>query len=894
MTPPGGFTTTYEHTFLTTEITTPGDPDTLTRITRDLDGRTASSEQYDAESEKWLETTYVYGDFGLLRKVIDPEENVTSFEYDKLGRKTGSFEPDAGHTSIHYDGLGNVTKKVLGGSVTEYTDRDALGRLREQVDSDGVTTFTWDDKPHGIGKLGQSVSPDGVAHDFTYDVYSRPKSETWTLDGAAYTFTSAYDIHGRLKVRSYPTSTGGLQVKVAHHYNPFGHLHLIDGVDPTTQTTTPFWQTYAVAATGGITNGLFGNGVTAERSYDPETGRLDWIKDVGVLFQSFTYDFAGRVKTQEESSGRREEFTYDSLARLATWTLFPKGHADGTERVTTFHYDPLGSLLSEDIHQAGNVDTIVHSSGVSLYGPHTAAGPHTFDDRGRLENPNGRTTTYTEFDLPRQIGETHFRYDAEGTRVAKVGPAGTVITLGGLYERHIDAQGTTDVYKIPGPEGVVAQISLNPAEPNGGKVTYIHGGRKGSVHVASSAAGAPEPTLYYDPFGARITFHGTPVASVPGDLNIGFNGLDHDDELGLINQRGRVYNPLLRRFLTPDPIVSNPLNGQTWNPYSYVRNDPVNRIDPTGYCDSSPCQEGGYVGSDGGWRSPAELTAESGQYFSSANEDEDDPLPTPTTTRQAAPQPPVSIGINEHTVTPIGTSSSAPVRPAFAGRYIEPEGLDWFIVHGDRVAGVTAVVGLLPLAAVTVGSVLTSTVAVGYGGSAMGWLSGLTMNWVGGRQVVFGAAEGDEGRVIEGAVLGLSGWGMVGDGLGAGPRAQPSTRGPRATRQLAQEIANVESVPMSFNRTVTVLETAEGPTIVAGGASDLSSAQAAAARRLGLTPAPPMPGFHAEKTAISAAGELGLTPTRGAASNTICSGPGGCTEFLEGLGARVGKYTYEF
>jgi len=61
------------------------------------------------------------------------------------------------------------------------------------------------------------------------------------------------------------------------------------------------------------------------------------------------------------------------------------------------------------------------------------------------------------------------------------------------------------------------------------------------------------------------------------------------------------------------------------------------------------------------------------------------------------------------------------------------------------------------------------------------------------------------------------------------------------------ERSSVERLPMNFRRTVTVLETAEGPTLVAGGASDLSAAQIAAARRLGLTPTSPMPGFHAEK-----------------------------------------------
>jgi hypothetical protein len=119
-------------------------------------------------------------------------------------------------------------------------------------------------------------------------------------------------------------------------------------------------------------------------------------------------------------------------------------------------------------------------------------------------------------------------------------------------------------------------------------------------------------------------------------------------------------------------------------------------------------------------------------------------------------------------------------------------------------------------------------------------------------------------------------------------------RGPTATRELAQQIANVENIPMRFNRTIAVVETAQGPTLVGGGASDLSAAQIAFARSVGLTPVPPMPGFHAEKTIIAGAGALGLTPTAGATSNIICSGPGGCSGFLQELGATVGKYTFSF
>lgn len=47
----------------------------------------------------------------------------------------------------------------------------------------------------------------------------------------------------------------------------------------------------------------------------------------------------------------------------------------------------------------------------------------------------------------------------------------------------------------------------------------------------------------------------------------------------------RYYDPALARFVQPDTIVPNPLDPQSLNRYSYVRNNPVNRIDPTGHED---------------------------------------------------------------------------------------------------------------------------------------------------------------------------------------------------------------------------------------------------------------------------------------------------------------------
>ena len=70
-------------------------------------------------------------------------------------------------------------------------------------------------------------------------------------------------------------------------------------------------------------------------------------------------------------------------------------------------------------------------------------------------------------------------------------------------------------------------------------------------------------------------------------IRAGYTSQEHDPELGLINMKGRLYDPALRRFTTADPYVTEPLNPQGLNRYSYVQNNPMNFTDPSGFCMSA-------------------------------------------------------------------------------------------------------------------------------------------------------------------------------------------------------------------------------------------------------------------------------------------------------------------
>jgi RHS repeat-associated protein len=51
---------------------------------------------------------------------------------------------------------------------------------------------------------------------------------------------------------------------------------------------------------------------------------------------------------------------------------------------------------------------------------------------------------------------------------------------------------------------------------------------------------------------------------------------------GLLNMNGRMYDSVIARVLSPDNFVVDPTNAQAYNRYSYVLNNPMRFVDPSG------------------------------------------------------------------------------------------------------------------------------------------------------------------------------------------------------------------------------------------------------------------------------------------------------------------------
>ena len=62
----------------------------------------------------------------------------------------------------------------------------------------------------------------------------------------------------------------------------------------------------------------------------------------------------------------------------------------------------------------------------------------------------------------------------------------------------------------------------------------------------------------------------------------GYTGHEYLDVFAIINMNGRVYDPWLGRFLSPDNFVQDPGFSQNFNRYAYAYNNPLKYSDPDG------------------------------------------------------------------------------------------------------------------------------------------------------------------------------------------------------------------------------------------------------------------------------------------------------------------------
>ena len=536
---------------------------------------------------------------------------------DGCGRTIATADPNCGETDAIHDAGGRVRfaqPSLDPGAVGFlYSKYDPLGRILEigsipqpwtpdtlaakaadpgwpdaTVQRTVTRSWTYDGDGNLAGALGQKTAcvttttpPSGVAavaaERFAYDDAGRLIAVTLDVSGAAAASGAigyAYNNLGELTALTMPA--GAPLDQVVYSIDDQGS---ITGIGTSLEAATNI-AGYTYAADGCVEVEQLGDGAWTRSTAYLSPG---WVSSLETLASdgaqrvdlSYTYNADGTVsgRTVDYALTALTEtiddtFEYDGQGRLAA----AGGSSD--EQITS--YDPNGNVWTAV--QSGDALSFEHAAGTDRLSQTTIAGdtlPVSYDARGRMTQSLGRTLSYDAVTGLTTAASTasagvQLGYGGQGQRVLKITDAGAQTTYytGASTVPVARTDGAAWTSFVYGPKGLVAMYADRAYYP-------LSDGEQ-SVWAVVDQQGLVARTAYL-PFGAAVRetlaeADGPP----PSVLAHRYMGQEWDPELSLYNFRARMYDPVLRRFLAPDPQRQFP------SPYVFCGDNPLGATDPSG------------------------------------------------------------------------------------------------------------------------------------------------------------------------------------------------------------------------------------------------------------------------------------------------------------------------
>ena len=157
--------------------------------------------------------------------------------------------------------------------------------------------------------------------------------------------------------------------------------------------------------------------------------------------------------------------------------------------------------------------------------------------------------------------------------------------IGNQYELDVTPNGTTERLYLGGDAYSAPAVYVKEGS---GAWTFYNIGRDylGNITHIATADGTLVEENSYDPWGRLRNPETKEIYSLGTEpelmLGRGYTGHEHLTWFGLINMNARLYDPVLGRFLSPDPFVQMPDFTQNFNRYSYCLNNPLVYVDENG------------------------------------------------------------------------------------------------------------------------------------------------------------------------------------------------------------------------------------------------------------------------------------------------------------------------
>jgi RHS repeat-associated protein len=580
-----------------------------------------------AASTTWRPRSFVYDSLSRLTSATNPESGKIAYAYDansNLSSKTApspNQAPSGNHvtTTYTYDALNRLTGKSYNDTYTQnpVTPSVSYGYDGVLLSCPDPVGFAGKSATNGIGRRTAMCFSAG-SKSWQYDPMGRISDQNDRFIGL---------VAPLYKYNIFTNSAGVQSTTTDTEYNYYlnGDLSIVyypgQGI-PTEEFYTTENGAGRIISAGDAINHALTSGVytpdgqlaTAEvcandcNTSNTYNSRLQPVlistsTTSGTKILNLTYNFNpghdnGNVVqiANGKDSNRTQNFLYDPLNRI--WQAYTNGPNWGdTYSENTYAAGTTFSAANAGTDAWGN---LAHRSGVTGKGlaePMMDCPANTnnqlttcgygYDPAGNMTSNGSISYVYDAENRLIAAGGDSYLYDGDGQRIEKCTEGTTPGTcasnatgtfywlqVGGGTLAESDLGGNwTAAYGLTGGQ-IMDRVDL-PANV----VHYYFHDHLHSTNIVTDGTGNIKNESDYSPYGVEIV-----IAS--GDFNrYKFTGKERDSESGLDNFGARYNASALGRFMTPDgPLIyASTDDPQSWNLYSYVRNNPLNRTDPNGH-----------------------------------------------------------------------------------------------------------------------------------------------------------------------------------------------------------------------------------------------------------------------------------------------------------------------